>query len=116
VSRRRDAALAIAVLVPVAAAVVLLGTPMTPEPVFVGVAGALALEIALSVRASAVRRLWARRTVRAASVAVAVVGSSLGVVVFGQASLLAVAAGLSTYLLLLAAVEFRSRGRGESRP
>jgi len=108
-TRRRDAALAGSVFVPVAAAVALLRTPVTPEPVFVGVVGALALEIALSLRASSVRRLWERRGVRAASAAVAAVGTALGVVVFGPASLLVVAAGLSTYLLLLAVVELWSR-------
>ncbi|QOS11306.1 uncharacterized protein HfgLR_05815 [Haloferax gibbonsii] len=114
-SRRRDAALAGALLVPIAAAAVLLRTPVTPGPVLVGVVGALALEAALSLRASSVRALWERRTVQAASVAVAVVGTALGAVVFGRATLLAVAAGLSTYLFLLAAVELRSRGSGPER-
>ncbi|EMA00195.1 hypothetical protein [Haloferax denitrificans] len=114
-TRRRDAALAGSVLVPVAAAAVLLRTPVTPEPVFVGVVGALALELALSVRASSVRRLWERRGVRVASVALAIVGTALGVAILGPASLLVVAAGLSTYLLLLAVVELRSRRSGPER-
>ncbi|WP_148413335.1 hypothetical protein [Haloferax sp. KTX1] len=114
-TRRRDAALAGSVLVPVAAAAVLLRPPVTAEPVFVGVVGALALEIALSVRASAVRRLWERRGVRVASVALAVVGTALGVAAFGPASLLAATAGLSTYLLLLAVVELGSRLFGSER-
>ncbi|CQR50377.1 MULTISPECIES: hypothetical protein [Haloferax] len=111
-TRRRDAALAGAMFVPVAAAAVLLRPPVTAEPVFVGVVGALALEIALSVRASSVRKLWERRGVRVASVALAIVGTALGVVAFGPTSLLVVAAGLSTYLLLLGVVELRSRRFG----
>ncbi|ELZ98504.1 hypothetical protein [Haloferax sulfurifontis] len=114
-TRRRDAALAGAVLVPVAVAAALLRTPVTAEPAFVGVVGALALELALSMRASSARRLWERRGVRAASVALAIVGTALAVVVFGPASLLVVAAGLSTYLLLLAVVELQSRRSGPER-
>ncbi|POG54583.1 hypothetical protein [Haloferax marisrubri] len=114
-TRRRDAALAGVVLVPVATAAALLRTPVTLEPVLVGVAGALALEAALSLRASVVRRLWERRGVRAASVVLAIVGTVLGVAVFGPASLLVVAAGLSTYLLLLGAVELRSRNPDHTR-
>ncbi|RDZ65112.1 hypothetical protein C5B90_01740 [Haloferax sp. Atlit-12N] len=114
-TRRRDAALAGSVLVPTAAAAALLRTPVTLEPVLVGVAGALALEAALSLRASSVRALWERRVVRTASVAVALAGIVLGVVLFGRSTLLAVAAGLSTYLFLLAAVELRSRNHDHTR-
>ncbi|MCO8268438.1 hypothetical protein NKF06_18065 [Haloferax sp. AB510] len=115
-TRRRDAALAGSVLVPTALAAALLRTPVTPGPVLVGVVGALALEAALSLRASSVRALWERRVVRTTSVATAVVGIVLGVVVFGRQTLLAVAVGLSTYLFLLAAVELRSRRRGDNPP
>ena len=117
--RRRDALLALAVLVPAAGAVVALDAPVTPLPVAVGAGGALALEALLSLRAARVRAVWARPTVQAAAAVLGVGLSALAVLRFGPVAATALVAGLCAYLLVLAAVTLREalNGAGSaSRP
>jgi hypothetical protein len=114
VTRRRDAALALAVSVPLALRRWALGGGLEPTAVLAGVAGALTLEWVLSLDASRVRRVWEHRAVQAAAVAATAVGVALGVVAVGPWALTAVLAGLCAYLLVLLAVELRDRRRPET--
>jgi hypothetical protein len=108
-SRRRDAALALVVLVPLLAVRLVLGGPPSPWAVAAGVVGSLVVEGVLSLDAARVRRVWRSRRVRAAAVVAAFVGVALGVSVAGTWALTAAVAGLCTYLLVLLVVELRSR-------
>jgi hypothetical protein len=117
--RRRDALLALAVLLPAAAAVVALDAPVTLLPVAVGAGGSLALEALLSLRAAHVRAVWERPAVQAAAVVLGLVLSALAVLRFGPVAATTLTAGLCAYLLLLAAVTLRDSLGGpgaESRP
>lgn len=118
--RRRDALLALVVLLPAAAAVVALDAPVTPFPVAVGAAGALALEALLSLRAARVRAVWERPAVQATAVALGIGLLAVAASLLGPAAATVLAAGLCAYLLLLAAVTLRDAlGRtanAESRP
>lgn len=117
--RRRDALLALVVLLPAAAAVVALDAPVTPFPVAVG-AAALALEALLSLRAARVRAVWERPAVQATAVALGIGLLAVAASLLGPAAATVLAAGLCAYLLLLAAVTLRDAlGRtanAESRP
>ena len=62
---RRDAALALVVLVPVAGAAVVLEAPPAPSAVVLGAGGVVVLEGLLSLRAARVRSIWADRRVQA---------------------------------------------------
>ena len=106
--RRRDAALALVVLVPVVGAGIALGAPLDPVAATLGAAGALVLELALSRRRSAVRRVWERRVVRAGSVVAALTTATVLAVVVPRASTV-LAGGLVAYLALLGTLSARDR-------
>ncbi|MDS0293171.1 hypothetical protein [Halogeometricum luteum] len=116
--RRRDALLALVVLVPVAAAIVALDAPVTPLPVAVGAGGSLALEALLSLRAARVRAVWERPAVQAAALVLGGGLSVLAVLRFGPAAATALAAGLCAYLLVLAVATLRDAlgGPGSESP
>lgn len=109
VSRRRDAALALAVLGPVVLLGVVLDAPLDPVAAAAGAAGALLLELALLRRRVAVRRVWERPLVQAGSVAGALAGAAVSVSVAGPRVLTVVAGGLGAYLALLCALAARDR-------
>lgn len=108
-SRRRDAALALAVLGPVVSAGVVLDAPLDPSAAAVGAAGALLLELALLRRRALVRRVWERPTVQAGCVAGALVGTAVLARVVGPRALTALAGGLCAYLAVLGALAVRDR-------
>lgn len=108
-SRRRDAALALAVLVPVVGAVGVLDAPVDPVAVGVGATGALSLELLLARRRATVRRVWARPAVQTGAVAAALVGAFLLTRHLGPWVLSAMAGGLVAYLLFLGALAARDR-------
>ncbi|MFB6168016.1 MAG: hypothetical protein ABEJ43_04140 [Haloferacaceae archaeon] len=101
---RRDAALALAVLVPVVWAGAALGAPLDPVAAAVGAAGALLLELALTRRRTAVRRVWERPAVQAGCVAGALAGAAVLVRAAGPLVLTVLAGGLVAYLAVLVAL------------
>jgi CDP-diacylglycerol--glycerol-3-phosphate 3-phosphatidyltransferase len=109
VSRRRDAALTLAVLVPVVSAAATLGAPIDPLTVGIGAGGALLFEAALCRRRAAVRRAWRRRDVQVGATTLALGGGAVGTLTVGTRALTALAAGLVAYLGLLAVVTVRDR-------
>lgn len=108
-SRRRDAALALAVLGPVVWAGVALDAPLDPVAAAVGAAGALLLELALLRRRALVRRGWERPGVQAGSAAGALVGAAVLTHVAGPRVLTVLAGGLGAYLALLGTLAARDR-------
>ena len=110
--RRRDAALALFVLLVTAFLAAVAGAPLTPVPVVAGAAGTLLLEWLSQRRPRAVRRYWARPTVQAAAVLGTLLVAVGSAVLLGPAVLTALASGLLTYLGLLAALTLRDRRRG----
>ncbi len=111
VSRRRDAALALSVLLPVLAVGTTFGAPADPLAAAVGVGGALLGEAALSWRRALVRRVWERRAVQAGAATLALGGGAVGTLTVGTRALTALAAGLTAYLGLLAVVTVHERRR-----
>lgn len=114
--RRRDAALALAVLTPTLAAGVALGAPLAADAVVVGAGGALATEWLLARDAARVRARWERPPVQAGAVVVGLALTGIAWTVVGAWALTAVAAGLVAYLALLGVLaggERAARRRGD---
>ncbi len=110
-SRRRDAALTLSVLLPVLAAGTTFGAPADPLAAAVGAGGALLGEAALWWRRALVRRVWERRAVQAGAATLALGGGAVGTLALGTRALTALAAGLVAYLGLLAVVTVNERRR-----
>ena len=108
-SRRRNAALAAAVLAPAVAAAAWLDAPLSLAAVGAGAAGTLALELLLSARADRVRARWSNPAVQAGSVVCVAAAAVAGVALVGAAALTARVSGLASYLLLLAFVTAADR-------
>jgi hypothetical protein len=106
VERRRDAALALALA---ALVVGFAPVPAAPLPAVAGVLGTLAIEWALSRRAPAVRRVWARGWVRVTAFVGTVLVAALLAARLGPAVWTLVVAGCATYLVVLVGVELRER-------
>lgn len=107
VSRRHDAVLAVVALagvLSVAAALDATRALSRPVPAVVGVAGALAIELAMAAYPDVSRRLWRRRDVRAGSVVGVVVAGLAGASGASDWVLGALAWGLLTYFALLGLV------------
>jgi hypothetical protein len=100
----RDGLLALPLVVGLAVIVALLGVPVTPTPVVVGVVVTLLLELLLATRAGTVRRLWRRPAVQVGGAAVLLGGLWLGWQTLGGRVLVVALVGLVTYLLLVGAV------------
>jgi hypothetical protein len=111
---RRDAALTLAVLVPVAVAAIRLRAPRSPALFGAGVVGAVVLELLLSRRADRVRAVWADRRVQVLAVSVALAGGGALVSVAGAWVLTALLGGLCGYLAVLGVVVWHRR-RGAER-
>lgn len=109
---RRDAVLAVVVLVIVAAVASLTRAPVTPTALVVGAGAAVAAELLLSRRSEWVRAVWSRRVVQATAVVVAI-GGGVGLArLVGAWVLTALVAAVLTYLVILAgSVAWRHRGR-----
>lgn len=107
--RRRDAVLALLVLVPAAAGLLLLAPPVRPEVVALGVGGTLVLEAASLAAGGRVRAVWDRPRVQFAAVGGTLVVAVAAATLFGPGVLVALVAGLLTYLGLLGAAELRDR-------
>ena len=104
--RRRDALLTVAFCLVVAAFAPL---AWSLPAVVAGVAGTLLAEGLLSIRATAVRRLWRRRAVRVAAFVGGLLSLALLASVVGPAVWTATLAGGVTYLLVLVVAEGRGR-------
>lgn len=113
--RRRDAVLALVATISLLAGTRALGVPVARlfdadalAAAVVGIAGAVALELAMAHDPETARRLWADRRVRWGGTALVAAGGPAVVVLGGpRLGLLAVATllgGLCGYVLLLAAV------------
>ncbi|KAB1188795.1 MULTISPECIES: hypothetical protein [Haloferax] len=111
-SRRRDAALALVVTVPVVVGVAILRPQATPSLVLLGVFGTLALEAALLRWQSRVRAVWERPRIQVVTVVATLTVVALAVEAVGANILVIVLSALATYLLLLASVELRDRWTG----
>ena len=112
-NRRRDAALAAAILAPAVVATSWLDASLSPAAVGAGVAGTLTLEALLSARADRVWAVWSNPAVRVGSAVCVAAVAAAGVALIGAAALTALVSGLMTYLLLLAFVTAADRhGRG----
>jgi hypothetical protein len=107
--RRRDGVLAATVLLPSAAAVVVLDAPVTPVAVVAGGAGALAVEALLSARAARVRAVWERPDVQLVAVVAGLCLAAAGVALVGPVVATVLAAGLVAYLALLAVLTVLGR-------
>jgi hypothetical protein len=100
---RRDAALALVVLVPVAGTAVILGAPFAPSAIARGAGGTVVLEGLLSLRAARVRSIWSDRRIQSAGIVAAIGLALVGTTVAGPWALTALTAALCTYLGLLGA-------------
>jgi hypothetical protein len=109
VGRRRDAALAVAVLLPVGAAALAAGAPGSLAAAVAGAAGALAVEWVLSRpgRREAVRDRWDRPGVQTGAVVAGLLGAAAAWATVGAWTLTALVGGLVAYLALLGAVAVR---------
>jgi len=83
-------------------------SPSVPALV-VGAAGALALELLLSRRQAAVRRVWERPAVRWGATGAALVVLAAVVALRARVALWVAVGGLTAYLVLLAAATVRRR-------
>lgn len=99
-----DGGLAAAGLVAVLAAAALVDVEGHPAALAAGVAGALVVEAVLQWRRAMVRRAWARREVKAATVGVFLAIVALSAAVAPATGLSLLAGGLVAYLALLAGV------------
>lgn len=110
VSRRRDAALALAVACLGAGALVWEGGPISTRSLAVGAAATLLAEALLTARSAFVRRHWADRRVRTLAVAGGVALVAVAAVA-GTDALSALVGGLVAYVVLLVAVSAWERLR-----
>jgi hypothetical protein len=108
----RDAGLAVLALGVVLVVAVLTDARLDWRPLAAGSWGAVVLELLLLWRPALARRLWRRRTVRAAAVLAVAVAAWVGRRLLGPWVLAFLAGGLGTYLVMLGAVAVRDRRRG----
>ena len=99
---RRDAASTLLVIAVVSGVALVRSAPPDPLVFGAGAVGAGVLELLLSMRAAAVRTLWAHRSVQVVAAVVAVVVSVGLATVAGPWVLTATLGGLCGYLALLA--------------
>lgn len=109
-SVRRDAALTLFVLVPLAVVAIARAAPLSLTAVGAGVGGTVCLELLLARRRERVRARWADRRVQVAAVFGTVTAGLALTVAVGDWVLTALLAGLCSYLLLLGAVVVWRRG------
>ncbi|WP_241432046.1 hypothetical protein [Haloferax mucosum] len=109
--RHRDAAVAVVCLLFVGVGLAVFRPRIPLSVVLVGLFGTLALEAVLSPRRvrTRVRAVWERTVVQVISVGALLVAVASTVALVGPSVLVAVCSGLVTYLLLLAADEYRAR-------
>ncbi|PSP15607.1 hypothetical protein BRC62_06990 [Halobacteriales archaeon QH_10_67_13] len=103
---RRDALLAgctLGGLVAVLAATDGAARPFDPVAVGLGVAGALAVEVAF-LRSATVARLWRRPAVQLSGAVVVTAGGALSYVLVGPAAVVTLCWGIVTYFCLLSVV------------
>ena len=106
--RRRDAALTLLVVVPIAVLLALTRPPVRLQMVVVGVAGALVLEAASLAARDRVRDYWERPGVQTLSV-LGVGGVAAASLLVEPELLVVLGAGLATYLVVLVVAESAAR-------